>query len=740
MRRIIHNSTAIVACLAILAPDFALAQQQPPRREQLQQQQDDAPQRAVGREEGQGEEGGGEDDRAGQDEQAQQQEEQSRQEERQRRQQERQAQQDEQVQERESRQQERRQRQEAQQQAERDEAQERRRQERQERRAEEQRQAEEEEQRAAEREQERADEEAREREEAQQRESQAEEERQERRAQEEREEQRRLEERLEEEQREQQAEQQRRDERREQQAEERRQDEQREQQAEEQRRDERRERQSEEQRQDERRERQAEDQEDELRRRLEESQQQEAGQGRLGLAQGDRARQRAGNMPGLGRVLNDEIEGGLSADQLRCLAGGAPPCADGGPMVTPQGVVVATNPRGELLLAPAAQQMNRVDGEGRIVPRAAEEDVRETQSALEAAQERAARRAAALEEREAEGRIFEQLITEQNSRSSSEDFATSLRDALAGANGQTRARDDDDDDSGSDLTKALVLGLGALAVGSMLNNNRQVALSSPDRVVVTRPDGSQEVIKDEVALLRQPGSTVTTENFDDGSSRTVVSRPDGSRVVTIRDADLRVLRRTLISADGRSTQLIDDTAEVDPVDVASLPAPAPVPSGTSSMDEEALAAALRREAEVNRHFTLGQIRNIPEVRALVPPINIDAITFDTGSAAITPDQARQLSTLGHVIQEAIAENPREIFLIEGHTDTVGSDAMNLALSDRRAESVALALSEYFDVPPENLVAQGYGEQFLKVRAEGDIRENRRASVRRITDLLQASQD
>ena len=75
-------------------------------------------------------------------------------------------------------------------------------------------------------------------------------------------------------------------------------------------------------------------------------------------------------------------------------------------------------------------------------------------------------------------------------------------------------------------------------------------------------------------------------------------------------------------------------------------------------------------------------------------------------------------------------------MIEGHTDSVGDGAMNLALSDRRAESVALALSEYFDVPPENMVVQGYGEQFLKVRSEGDIRENRRASVRRITDLMQ----
>ena len=77
-------------------------------------------------------------------------------------------------------------------------------------------------------------------------------------------------------------------------------------------------------------------------------------------------------------------------------------------------------------------------------------------------------------------------------------------------------------------------------------------------------------------------------------------------------------------------------------------------------------------------------------------------------------------------------------MIEGHTDTVGADAMNLALSDRRAESVALALTEFFGVPPENMVVQGYGEQFLKVPQEGDIRANRRASVRRITDLLARS--
>lgn len=447
--------------------------------------------------------------------------------------------------------------------------------------------------------------------------------------------------------------------------------------------------------------------------------------GRLRLATGQVQRDRAEVLPGLARVLNEEVEAGLTVSSLTCIGGGTAPCE--GRAQTPRGVVIEMNDQGEYRLAPANAQMYRVQ-DGEMVLRAAEEGSEVTEAAREAAEAAAPSSALALEAAEGSGEVIEQQVTEETARSSSEDFQTNLRDALSGQATQAGGSGRD-----NDLARALLLGLGAVAVGSVLANNRQVALSAPDRVVVTRPDGSQEVIRDDVALLRQPGSTVTTENFDDGSSRTIVTRPDGSRVVTIRDANLQVLRRTLISADGTTTTLIDES-DVQPVDLATLPAPAPVPPQTG-MSEDELRAALQREANVDRRFTLSQIRNIPEVRALVPPINIDAITFDTGSAAIRPDQAQQLATLGRIIQEQIRANPREIFLIEGHTDTVGSEAYNLALSDRRAESVALALTEYFDVPPENLVTQGYGENFLLIRAEGDIRENRRASVRRITDLL-----
>ncbi len=337
--------------------------------------------------------------------------------------------------------------------------------------------------------------------------------------------------------------------------------------------------------------------------------------------------------------------------------------------------------------------------------------------------------------------VTEETVTEQTSRSSSEDFATKVnQSAPAGAAAAAAAPNAaaptvvKKKKGLSDTEKLLLLGAGALVVGAIISNNRKVEMNSGDRVVVSR-DGQYQIIKDDDALLRQPGSKVRTETFNDGSTRTTVLREDGSRIVTIRDSEMRVLRRVHIARDGVQTLLIDDTVAYEPVDVTRLPKPAKPPVIAPDADEEALRAAFAGQAQFDRRFSLAQVRDIYQVRALVPALDLNAITFDTGSAAIKPDQAKSLSQLGKLIQSYVRQNPREIFLIEGHTDAVGNAAYNLALSDRRAESVALALTEYFGVPPENMVVQGYGEQFLKVQSAGDERANRRASVRRITNLL-----
>lgn len=83
----------------------------------------------------------------------------------------------------------------------------------------------------------------------------------------------------------------------------------------------------------------------------------------------------------------------------------------------------------------------------------------------------------------------------------------------------------------------------------------------------------------------------------------------------------------------------------------------------------------------------------------------------------------------------LGKDPGETFFIEGHTDAVGSDRSNLVLSDERAESVAVLLTEVYGIPAENLVTQGYGERFLKIGTQEPEEENRRVTIRRVTPLV-----
>ena len=57
----------------------------------------------------------------------------------------------------------------------------------------------------------------------------------------------------------------------------------------------------------------------------------------------------------------------------------------------------------------------------------------------------------------------------------------------------------------------------------------------------------------------------------------------------------------------------------------------------------------------------------------------------------------------------MSETPDEKVLIEGHTDSVGPQEDNLALSKRRAEAAAEFLVTQMNFKPERLVLQWYGE-------------------------------
>ena len=116
-------------------------------------------------------------------------------------------------------------------------------------------------------------------------------------------------------------------------------------------------------------------------------------------------------------------------------------------------------------------------------------------------------------------------------------------------------------------------------------------------------------------------------------------------------------------------------------------------------------------------------------------VDLNDINFDTGSWEVEESQYNKLDRVARAMMRVIERDPNEVFMIEGYTDAVGSENDNLTLSDRRAESVAVILTEQFQVPPENLTTQGFGEEYLKIYTFGPERLNRRVALRRITPLL-----
>jgi outer membrane protein OmpA-like peptidoglycan-associated protein len=328
--------------------------------------------------------------------------------------------------------------------------------------------------------------------------------------------------------------------------------------------------------------------------------------------------------------------------------------------------------------------------------------------------------------------VTTQTLTEEQTRTSAQDFLSAVATSAP-----TSAAAQNEKKGLTDLEKAGLVALGAVAVGMLINNNRVVA-NSGDRVVVDQGNGNLAIWKDDNAILRQPGVTETTQRFSDGSTLTAIERGDGSQIVTIRDATGRVLRREVVLQNGQRVPIIDDTRAPAPIRVSDLPPPRVPSLNLSDSADIALLRALLDAAEIDNlgRFNLAQVRDTERLRALAPELSAQPITFATASSAIRPDEAAKLARLAGLMNDLIRDNPSEVFLIEGHTDAVGSAAYNLALSDRRAESVALALTEIFGVPAENMVVQGYGERFLKVQSAGDEPANRRVAVRRITWLLQ----
>ena len=131
--------------------------------------------------------------------------------------------------------------------------------------------------------------------------------------------------------------------------------------------------------------------------------------------------------------------------------------------------------------------------------------------------------------------------------------------------------------------------------------------------------------------------------------------------------------------------------------------------------KEAAEARLAAQAEAERAARAKAeseqlVRELSELKARQTErgivLTIGDVLFATGKATLSAEAARSIGKLADFLQKY----PNRNALIEGHTDRVGKDELNLALSQKRADAVKEKLVAA-GVDAGRVTTIGYGKQY-----------------------------
>jgi outer membrane protein OmpA-like peptidoglycan-associated protein len=203
------------------------------------------------------------------------------------------------------------------------------------------------------------------------------------------------------------------------------------------------------------------------------------------------------------------------------------------------------------------------------------------------------------------------------------------------------------------------------------------------------------------------------ESLDEARARVAVARAD-SDIATyaldkLEEAE-QSLARTESAFDTAAPQVeVDHLAYLTARRVAIADAMADERAALAEMEElgqeqERLSLDSRDRQIESLESQLAELEAQQTERGLV--VTLGDILFDVDRAQLTPGGELQVVRLADVLQQM----PERNVLIEGHTDSSGSDSYNDELSQRRAEAVEDLLIIQ-GIEPTRVVTRGYGERF-----------------------------
>lgn len=141
--------------------------------------------------------------------------------------------------------------------------------------------------------------------------------------------------------------------------------------------------------------------------------------------------------------------------------------------------------------------------------------------------------------------------------------------------------------------------------------------------------------------------------------------------------------------------------EPAPAPVKPAPQPAPAPAQPIDSDGDGVPDD-RDECPGTPPGTQVNAQGCPQSKTA--PIVLKGVTFEFNSAKLTSQATQRLDNVVNALQGSPSIQVR----VEGHTDSIGSAAYNLKLSDQRAASVKQYLVNH-GISAQRLTSKGYGE-------------------------------
>ena len=180
--------------------------------------------------------------------------------------------------------------------------------------------------------------------------------------------------------------------------------------------------------------------------------------------------------------------------------------------------------------------------------------------------------------------------------------------------------------------------------------------------------------------------------------------------------------------------ILEDSRALQKALLSEKPSAAGRPTG-KVLDPQALTGRAVAKAGKLRGGDTPGFSNLDDLLARTGPLSSETapilmptdLLFDYDQDSLRIEALASLEKLGTLIRR----NPQASFIIEGHSDSFGSDDYNLDLSRRRADTVKAWLVTMMGIPPDRIAARGFGKSRLIAPGSGTIEEqqiNRRVEI------------